>query len=94
MVLFFYDFAELAAAQGRDDRALRLYGAGTALKDRTGTQLADYLREENRPFSLEILALLERTDPSRKETLGAEGGALSQDRAVAFALGDEDVPPA
>jgi predicted ATPase/class 3 adenylate cyclase len=94
MVLFFYDFAELAAAQGRDDRALRLFGAGTALKDRTGTQLADYLREENRPFSLEILALLERTDPAHKETLGAEGGALSQDRAVAYALGDEDVPPA
>ena len=92
MVLFFYDFAELAAAQHRDDRALRLFGAGTALKDKTGTQLADYLREENRPFSIEILALLERTDPRRKDGLGAEGAALTQDQVVAFALSERDEP--
>jgi tetratricopeptide (TPR) repeat protein len=93
MVLFFYDFAELAAAGGRDDRALRLFGAGKALKDRTGTELADYLREENRPFALETIALLERTDAQRKAALTAEGAALSQDEAIAFALAEEKDRP-
>jgi tetratricopeptide (TPR) repeat protein len=90
LILFFYDFAELAGAQRRDDRALRLFGAGTALKDRTGTQLADYLRQENRPFSIEIIGLLERTDPARKDALMAEGAALSQEAAIEFALSERD----
>ncbi|MGH2379068.1 MAG: hypothetical protein ACRDGT_11405, partial [Candidatus Limnocylindria bacterium] len=92
IVLFFYDFAELAATQGLDDRALRLFGAGRELKDRTGTQLADYLREENKPFTLEVRALLERTDADRREALGAEGAALSGEQAIAFALSDADAP--
>ena len=94
VVLFFFDFAELAAAQRSDDRALRLFGAGQALKDRTGTELADYLREENRPFSLETVALVERADPQRMATLVAEGAALSQDEATAFALADGAAAPA
>lgn len=92
LVLFYYDFAELAAAQRRHDRALRLYGAGQALKDRTGTQLADFLREENRPFSLEVRALLGRTDERRREALAAEGAALSQEAAIAFASSEDDAP--
>ncbi|MBI2324879.1 MAG: adenylate/guanylate cyclase domain-containing protein [Chloroflexi bacterium] len=35
VVLFFYDFAELAAAQGRDDRALRLRSSPTTCARRT-----------------------------------------------------------
>ena len=92
VVLFFYDFAELAAAQGRDDRALRLFGAGQALKDLTGTQLADYLREENKPFNIEVRALLERADPDRQAALAAEGAALSQEQAIAYALSEVDAP--
>jgi non-specific serine/threonine protein kinase len=92
MVLFFYDFAELAAAQRRDERALRLFGAGRALKDRTGTELADYLREENRPFSFEIRALEERTDKARFAAVAAEGASLSQEDALEFALSERDAP--
>jgi len=92
IVLFFYDFAELAAAQRRDERAMRLFGAGQTLKDRTGTQLADFLREENRPFSLEVIALLERIGAEQKARLTAEGAALSQERAIAFALSEADAP--
>lgn len=92
IVLFFYDFAELAAAQGRDDGALRLFGAGEALKDRTGTQLADYLREENKPFTLEVRALLARADPQRRAALAAEGAALSQEQAIAYAFSEAATP--
>ncbi|HVS63088.1 MAG TPA: hypothetical protein VMT85_06240, partial [Thermoanaerobaculia bacterium] len=92
IVLFFFDFAELAAAQGRDERGLRLFGAGQALKDRTGTQLAEYLREENAPFTLSVRALLERADPQRQAALAAEGAALSQEDAIAYAFSEADVP--
>ncbi len=91
-MLFFYDFAEFAAAQRRDERALRLSGAGTALKDRTGTQLADFLRVEDRPSSLEVLALLGRAEPARKDALGAAGAALTDEEAIAFALSERDAP--
>ena len=92
VVLFFYDFAELAAARHQEERALRLFGAGQALKERTGTQLADYLREENKPFSLEIRALLDRGDPQLRAALAAEGAALSQEQAIAFALAERVAP--
>lgn len=92
IVLFFYDFAELATAGGEDDRALRLVGAGQALMDRTGTQLADYLREENAPFTVEVRALLERTDAERRQALGAEGAAMSMDQAIEYALASEPAP--
>ena len=93
MVLYFYDFAELSAARRQDDRAMRLFGAGQALMKSTGAQLADYLREENRPFSIEIVAVLERVDAARREALTAEGAALTQDQAIEFALADgRDAP--
>ena len=92
IVIFLYDFAELAAAQRRDDRAVRLFGAGTELKNKTMTQLADYLREENRPFAIEVIALIERVDPKRFAELAAEGAALSREDAIAFALSDVERP--
>ena len=94
LVLLFFDFAEFAAAQRRDDRALRLMGIAQAIMDRTSAALADYLREENRPFTLESRDLIERVDPQRRAALAAEGAALSQEQANAFALSDSDEPPA
>ena len=92
ILLYLQDFAELAAAQDRGERALRLFGAAQALQERTGSKLGEVLREENRPYALDTMALLARTDRGRLDPLVAEGARLSLDDAIAFALGDAEAP--
>lgn len=90
IVLFVYDFAELAATQRRDARALRLYGASVAMQERYGVQLADVWLEENAQWAAATRELLQRGDPVQREALIAAGRELSQEEAIAYALGDED----
>jgi len=91
IVLYINDFAELAAAQGLADRALRLYGAGAALAAMTGAQLGDVLREENAVFAMSLRELLDRTNAVRRDELRAEGAAMSMEEAIELALTTEAV---
>lgn len=93
IVLYLHDFAELAAAQGQEDRSLRLFGAARTVQQATGAQLADVWRDENTPFAVELRGLLQRAEPARREALEAEGAALSRDDAIAFALADGKAAP-
>ena len=94
MVLLLHDFAELAAAQGQEDRALRVLGAARALQERTGMALADVWRDENTQWASETRALLARADTARRDALMAEGAALTPEGALAFALADGIPTPA
>jgi predicted ATPase/class 3 adenylate cyclase len=93
IVLFLADFAELAAAEADEKRALRLYGASRALVEQTGAGLADVMRDENMPFATELVALLGKVGDERREALAAEGAALSQEDAIAYALEEPSSPP-
>jgi predicted ATPase/class 3 adenylate cyclase len=92
IVLFLFDFGELAAAEGETQRALRLYGAMSALRDATGSQLSNTWELENVDAGRVLRGLLERTDPALRERLIAEGRAPSKEAAIAFALSERDAP--
>jgi tetratricopeptide (TPR) repeat protein len=92
VVLLLNDFAELAAAQGHEDRALRLIGAARPIQQQTGNALADVWRDENTAYALEIRALLARVDDRRRDVIFAEGATLSREDAIAFALSERDAP--
>jgi predicted ATPase len=91
-VLLLHDFAELAAAERRYDRALRLYGAGRALQQRTGSALADVWSGSATPYTMDLRALLDSIPADRRDLLMAEGATLSDDAALEFALSDRDAP--
>ncbi|HWH24572.1 MAG TPA: tetratricopeptide repeat protein [Candidatus Limnocylindria bacterium] len=90
IVLFLGDYAELAAAEGDQDRALRLFAASKALAERTGSRLADAMREGNLPFVLELRTLLESVPAETVAARAAEGSALSLAAAIAYALGSDE----
>ena len=87
MVLILDDFADYAGATGDLPRSLRLFGAGRALEDATGTGLA---------AATEVVMRRERYREALKaedaDRLVAEGRAMSLDEAVEYAL--QTVPQA
>jgi len=86
MVVFLGSFADLAAVEGDDARALRLGGAAAASRDATDLGLGEGIGNiEERKRLVDRIA----TDPDAAR-LWAEGQAMSVDEAVAYAL----TPPA
>jgi len=94
IVLYLFDFAEVAAAQGQTDRALRLYGAMAALRDATGTQISNTWELENVEWGRIVRELQEATDTAVRDRLIAEGRALNKEDAIAFALAEGSADPA
>ncbi len=77
-----YGFADLAAALGQNERAIRLIGASDAVREREG---------EQESFGLIIMgdvrqAARAHLDDDRAETLYQEGRAMTLEEAVAYAL--------
>jgi len=92
IILYLFDHAELAASGGRTDRALRLYGAMTALREATGSQLSISWEAPTSEAGRLIRELNARTEPALRDRLTAEGARLSQETAIAFALSERDAP--
>ncbi|HEX2026442.1 MAG TPA: tetratricopeptide repeat protein [Nitriliruptorales bacterium] len=81
IVLVLDDFARLAEAQGRAERAVRLTAAMRRLQRATGADLAGVVEEmEKRPDHRELL------DPATRDRAIAEGLAMSTEEAVDYAL--------
>lgn len=78
-IMFLDNFRQLAAVQGAHERALRLYGATSALRRSSGTD----------HFALEVDPTTLAGDLSEEtiEALIAEGESMSLQEAVIFALG-------
>ena len=85
MTLVIDDLSALALADDDPERAARLWGAGRALTAASGATLAaytdSYIEAGLRPHVSQMV------DPGDLERWAAEGGQLSLDEAVAFALG-------
>jgi len=79
------DLAAIEALEGRYERAARLVGAGERLVEESGGQAPPELinRVEPRPV------LREQLDATTLEQLLAEGRQMSDDDAVAYALGED-----
>ncbi len=86
IVLYLHDLAELAAARGRIEPALRIYGGASELARKTGSKLADVWREENTVWAEATRTMLAALDPAQREALMAEGVAMSMDEAIDHAL--------
>jgi hypothetical protein len=82
VTLMLSDFAVIALRDGDEDRALRLAGAAAALRESTGTDLADLI--QNRSQELDDLLQLRHADP-----ILAEGSTLTFEEAVRYALEEE-----
>jgi len=76
-------FAELAVAEGDADRAVRLYGAAKSLHDSVGAPLAESERAEH---DRELTALRIRLGDNAFDIAWREGGAMTPEQAVSFAL--------
>jgi predicted ATPase/class 3 adenylate cyclase len=85
MTLVIDDLSGLALADGDPERAARLWGAGRALTAASGATIAaftdTYIESELRPHVSQMV------EPGDLERWAAEGGRLSLDEAVAYALG-------
>jgi tetratricopeptide (TPR) repeat protein len=85
MTLVIDDLSALALADDDPERAARLWGAGRALTAASGATIAaytdTYIESELRPHVSQMV------EPGDLDRWAAEGGQLSLDEAVAFALG-------
>jgi non-specific serine/threonine protein kinase len=82
--------AWVAGAEGRADRAARLYAAADALREATGTTL---LGERHARRARRLGALREILGQAGMDRAWAEGRALSPEQTIALALAD-DAPDA
>lgn len=74
-------FAALAAAQGQPERAVRLYAAASALRERAGRRLPPGTIEQN------LAGARAGLGADVVESVWAEGRALAVEEMVAYALG-------
>jgi len=82
------DLSALALADDDPERAARLWGAGRALTAASGATIAaftdTYVEEGLRPHVRQMM------DPADLERWAAEGGQMTIDQAVAYALGVQE----
>ncbi len=87
MALVLDDFASLAARDDDAERSLRIWGAARNLSSTTGTGLASFVDEAHEQFQRPTAR--DALDPAEAERLVKEGGAMTLDEAVAYALEGE-----
>jgi hypothetical protein len=84
--------AGVAASQGHAERSARLFGAAGALREKMGVEVSwsawRTLNERGLPIARGKL------DEERFEAAWAEGWAMNFEQAVAYALEDNEAPPA
>jgi predicted ATPase/class 3 adenylate cyclase len=83
LAYLFEDLGMLAALEGRPERALRLAGAGAALRTAIGAPLAP--AEEARLTAV-LASARHALTPAAQEAAFALGGALDLERSIAYAL--------
>ena len=76
----------VAVALQRPERALRLFGAASTLRDAAGSSAVPSCQEERDEH---LVALRESLGEAAFETLHAEGRAMHVDQAVAYAVQKE-----
>lgn len=77
-------FALIAKAQGEFERALRLYGAAEALREKINIAMTPQERDE---YERAIADLKANVDEKQYPFLWAEGGSMTMEQAIRFALG-------
>ena len=91
---FLEGLAEVSAAEGRLERAARLWGAASTPPDTA--EVVAYPRVADRAFYERMAAARERLDRRAWEEAWAEGGAMTTEVAVGYALakhGADDEEP-
>jgi hypothetical protein len=78
------DLASIAVAQGDAPRAARLHGGARHLQEVTGTDLAGYSEETYKRFVAP--SPRDAVSPEDYDRYAAEGGAMSLDELVSYAL--------
>jgi predicted ATPase/DNA-binding XRE family transcriptional regulator len=78
------DFAELATAEGRHERAARIYGAGERMLAELGMPFPELAANEMHTYMAQTRAAL---GDQRYQELWTEGSKLTNDQAVDYALG-------
>lgn len=86
IVLYLWDFAEVVATMGDAERAIRLFGAMSALMAASGSELANQWQNERVEWGRAIRELMDRTDATERERLLAEGAAMGRAEAIAYAI--------
>jgi tetratricopeptide (TPR) repeat protein len=83
--------ANVAAAEGDDLRAARLWGASELIRERTGAKLA---RAEQELHDELVPKAQERAGAAAFDRAWADARLLTEEQAIALALGDSATPPA
>jgi tetratricopeptide (TPR) repeat protein len=81
-------FGFLAMAGDGNERALRLFAAADALREKAGSPMTS---DEQTYFDEQIGLLRQRLDPTRFERIWTNGRTLSMEQALEFALGENNV---
>jgi len=76
-------FAFIAVAEEEPERAIKLFGAAEALREKINSPMTDYERVEYDKEVAQLRSLLHELDFN---TLWAEGRALTMEQAIEFAL--------
>jgi tetratricopeptide (TPR) repeat protein len=78
-------FASIAITEGEPRRALKLFGAAEALRERSNSPMTDFERIEYDQMVAHVRSLV---DGKEAESIWAEGRSMMMDAAIALALGE------
>ena len=84
VMLVLDDLAQIAVANGDNERGGRLWGAARQIQERTGTALADYIEQNFDLFG--VLGPRQAMSADDLVRTAAQGAAMSLDEVVAYAL--------
>jgi predicted ATPase/class 3 adenylate cyclase len=79
-------FGFLAMRHDQNERALKLFAAADALRERVSSPMTS---DEQTYFDEQIHALRQKTDAQRFDRIRADGRALTMEQALDFALGED-----
>jgi hypothetical protein len=76
-------FGFIALAQNQNERALQLFGAASALREKGGTPMTP---DEQRYFDEQLQGLRAKLDSMKLDSMWSQGRALTMESAIAYAL--------
>jgi predicted ATPase/class 3 adenylate cyclase len=82
-------FAFIALAQDQGERALQLFAAANALREKGVTPMTP---DEQRYFDEQLKSLREKMDTMKFESIWSQGRALTMEQAIAYALESNPSP--